>query len=149
MSKVTLANLQLVSAERAFVQMFERLADGKGRAMEDGTCVYRTSDGLACAAGALMSDEEAKKVLEEFYALKVGEDSPTWHKLLEHGCVPAAHAPLIILMQKVHDSPRSWNGNTLTKEGLEQLHDIIVRRSLRVRICPPTQDKPLRAVIIA
>jgi len=57
-------------------------------------CLYRNDQGLRCAAGCLISDEEYK---EEW------EGTGPWGFLVYDGVVPKAHKTLIVALQWVHD----------------------------------------------
>lgn len=39
---------------------------GKPASNDDGTCMYRTTDGLKCAVGALIPDERYTAILEDY-----------------------------------------------------------------------------------
>lgn len=56
-------------------------------------CMYRSPDGLKCAAGALIKDEEYTEDLEE----------NGWHSLVADGRAPEAHAAEIRKLQLIHD----------------------------------------------
>lgn len=63
-------------------------------------CVYRSEDGLKCAAGCLIPDADYNAQLE----------SLTWYGLIEGYDFPKEHADLIGHLQSVHDciNPTEW-----------------------------------------
>ena len=61
-------------------------------------CVYRNSEGLKCAAGCLISDEE--------YNEKIGPkglNTYGWDQLIERGIVTKRHKNIIKELQNIHD----------------------------------------------
>lgn len=70
-------------------------AQGWKRSIELGTCVYHGSDGLKCAAGLLIPDEEYSSVMEELPVAEIFEDSPSLRK---------HDLDLLIDLQEAHDT---------------------------------------------
>jgi len=64
------------------------------------TCAYRGRDGLKCAAGCLIGDDEYVASMEK----------NTWRDLADKGIVPNYHLGLIHKLQKIHDNedPVDW-----------------------------------------
>ena len=59
---ITLATLEQATAQQVFTQVKNHLLKQNEKSMINGICAYRGSNGLQCAAGCLMSDEEANKL---------------------------------------------------------------------------------------
>ena len=105
---ITLETLPDASAQDVFNQVaFHLLSQGE-RAM-DGDCVYHAPDGLRCAAGCLISDEEYKEDMEW----------NGWLDLVDAGLVPNEHADLILELQNLHDMehPDDWAGSLSSLAG--------------------------------
>jgi hypothetical protein len=98
---ITLSTLHEASAQEVFTQVKDHLLKQNEKSMIDNLCAYRGSNGLQCAAGCLMSDEEAKYIPEE----------KAWRTLLDQGFVETyKHTDLIFQLQDIHDSelPEEW-----------------------------------------
>lgn len=92
---ITLATLSQATAQDVFDQVVAHLRQqGKKSATADGeSCQYRSFDGLKCAAGCLVSDDEYNSEMEGL----------RWNLLAQTGFVPIAHVSLIKALQSVHD----------------------------------------------
>ena len=98
---ITLATLPQATAQEVYSQVRKHLLTQKIKSIEEGKgCVYRGPDGLKCAAGCLMSDDE---YLEEM------ERQP-WSFLMYRVLVPKEHGKLIAELQRIHDiqDPAYW-----------------------------------------
>lgn len=64
------------------------------------SCMYRTKDGLKCAAGCLIGDDEYDPAFEGL----------GWSYLVRHDSVPHEHYNLINDLQALHDckEPKDW-----------------------------------------
>ena len=90
---ITLATLPNATAQEVFTQVKNHLLKQNVKAYADGACVYRTPEGLMCAAGCLMSDDEAAKLpMSRGYPFLVRDNK-----------VPYQHSRLIGALQLVHD----------------------------------------------
>lgn len=94
---ITLKTLAQATAQQVFDQAVGGvLRQGAPAIQASGTCAYRVHSfpqgTLACAAGQLMSDEEAKNL-----------PNGGWSQLLSWRCVPSEHALLICDLQTAHD----------------------------------------------
>ncbi len=102
---VTLATLPTASAQEVYEQAAEHLLKQNDRSLDDRGigCAYRGRGGLACAAGALMSDADAS-------TLTPSQNGTSWHSLVGYGVVPAVHMRLISDLQCIHDNfyPGDW-----------------------------------------
>lgn len=90
-----------ISAQEVFDHVLAHLRaqEGERAADEKGFCSYRTLEGRACAAGALLSDEEAAKIRPVY-------QGKSWDTLQRDGYVPARlhpHVDLIRGLQVLHD----------------------------------------------
>lgn len=99
---ITLANLEQATEQEVFSQVRAHLLKQKKRSIRHFKCVFRTKSGLACAAGALMTDEEAAKL---------SDIDAQWDFFVETKRAPSAHQSLIKRLQEIHDdvSPRWWD----------------------------------------
>lgn len=99
---ITLKTLPNATAQEVFDQVATHLLKQGERSIEPTAylCVYKTSEGLSCAAGCLMSDDDYSHDFEQ----------NTWKELTKYRGVPDAHVSLITELQKLHDDnrPRAW-----------------------------------------
>jgi hypothetical protein len=104
---ITLKTLPQATEQEVFDQVAVHLLTQmkKSEEFRFGQCVYRSRDGLKCAAGCLIGDDEYKEEMEGI----------TWYKLIEIKKVPESHSDLIRKLQILHDNfqPESWR-NMLT-----------------------------------
>lgn len=103
---ITLATLPTASAQEVFEQAAKHLLKQNAKSVETGTentCMYRSPEGLACAAGALMSDEDVA-------SLPDGLNYAPWMSIVFQANAPREHAELIRVLQGVHDQhrPAEW-----------------------------------------
>ena len=63
-------------------------------------CTYRSPEGLKCAAGCLIEDDEYLPLMED----------KTWSRLCAQGYAKTDHRDLIDRLQKIHDlyEPEEW-----------------------------------------
>lgn len=76
----------------------------QSRITVDGTsssCLYRGPNGLKCAAGVLIGDDEYHEDMENH----------SWNALAKDGLVPSEHKCLISILQNLHDFslPNNWH----------------------------------------
>ncbi len=98
---ITLATLPQATAQEVYSQVRKHLLTQKIKSIEEGKgCVYRGPDGLVCAAGCLMSDEEYRAEMER----------QPWVSLVNKVLVPKEHSRLIAALQRIHDmeDPADW-----------------------------------------
>lgn len=114
---ITLATLPQATAQQVFDQVATHLLTQKKKSRvihrdngklgfpKGDSCVYRTPEGLKCAAGCLISDEE--------YLTLIGEsrNSIPWNSLIARGVAPEEHRELIVSLQRCHDhnTPEYWD----------------------------------------
>lgn len=104
---ITLKTLPEATPQEVFDQVKNHLLAQNKQCIGTITCRYRNEEGLKCAAGCLISDEEYLPEME------IG----LWSKLIERDLVPPNHQDLILALQHIHDSysPMRW------KEQLDKL----------------------------
>lgn len=98
---ITLATLEQATAQQVFDQVAKHLLQQNHKSLsESGTCSYRGVEGLKCAVGCLMSDEEYRDRFE----------GVNWLSIVLGNAAPSAHLPLICRLQSVHDRyrPNAW-----------------------------------------
>jgi hypothetical protein len=98
---ITLATLGSATEQEVFDQVATHLLTQKQKCLsnEGGGCSYR-NNGLKCAAGCLIGDDE-------YYT---GMERRRWNRLVENGVVPGDHVDLITKLQSIHDNndPSEW-----------------------------------------
>lgn len=98
--KVTLENLALATKQQIFDQVATHLLTQEVKsATATGSCKYRYN-GLMCAAGCLMSDDEYKDSFE----------GASWVRLAYAGQVPEQNKDFVQSLQRIHDTykPSDW-----------------------------------------
>lgn len=114
MSRITLENLHLASRQEIFSQVATHLLTQNKKSLEAhefgyGICMYRDDNGLSCAAGCLISEEQYAKIKE-----KTDIENSTWPSVITiiAAMFPKAceHEQLIIDLQQVHDQyvEKNW-----------------------------------------
>lgn len=99
---VSLATLDQLTPQQVFDHVVAHLRKQGQCSVIPGTtnCAYRGENGLKCAAGCLIADNEYRPDMEGL----------TWRELIYRYPVTSAHSSLISCLQEVHDeaSPASW-----------------------------------------
>lgn len=94
---ITLSTLKDATEQEVFYQVKDHLLRQKARSLgKDKLCKYRGENGLKCAAGCLIADEEYKPTFER----------KTWGELSKSRTykIGNCHAELINRLQHIHDS---------------------------------------------
>lgn len=111
--KITLATLEHATAQQVFDQVAEHLLTQGKRSintlvewspgLSGQPCAYRGANGLMCAAGCLIADEEYDICMDR-------GGSEGWDSLVTQGYAPGTHRALISSLQDLHDSipPDDW-----------------------------------------
>lgn len=88
--------------------------------VEKETCAYRSFDGITCAVGCLIDDDEYSEDIE----------GNTWHSLVARGSVSPKHQQLLRRLQILHDTLNvvAW-GNSLLNVAYAE--DIVVSSELK------------------
>lgn len=94
---ITLATLPGATEQEVFDQVKNHLLKQNKKSVSDCTCMYRSADGMKCAAGCLIGDYEYSAKLE----------NKNWKILSEQNIVPENHFMLIVQLQAIHDSFRT------------------------------------------
>ena len=81
--------------QEAFDKMVAHLRKQGRKAQENGTCRYRTKNGLMCAVGCLLTDDEYKRGMEG-----MGVE----HMQRLYGVLQDLDPPLLAEMQDTHDA---------------------------------------------
>lgn len=106
---ITLATLPKATAQEVFDQVKSHLLKQNRQSRFSPTegCAYRGVEGLVCAAGCLISDEEYK---QRGRSLMDGGNDTSWNYLVNNGHVPSYHKELINSLQEIHDEydPEEW-----------------------------------------
>ncbi len=98
---ITLATLPQATAQEVFDQVARHLLSQGVKSRNSYSCAYRGANGLKCAAGCLISDNEYHCDFEGF----------NWFDLVDNEDAPSDHHVLIEALQLVHDENYSpeWN----------------------------------------
>jgi hypothetical protein len=92
---ITLKTLPEATAQQVFDQVARHLLTQMKRSLNEMMeCLYRGPDGLKCAAGCLIADDEYQP----------GWEDVTWYGLVERGLAPKQHDTLISDLQHLHDN---------------------------------------------
>lgn len=96
---ITLATLPQATEREVFEQVKAHLLT-QNEVSKDVYCVYRNKEGLKCAAGCLIGDDEYKQEMEY----------NNWTSLVKKELVPKKHDILISRLQEIHDNsaPSQW-----------------------------------------
>lgn len=123
---ITLKTLPQATAQEVFDQIAVHLLTQNKKSIDGDTlrCLYKTKDGLKCAAGCLISDEE---YCGEFEGLD-------WFRMMELKIVPENHKRLITLLQTMHDNPDTepseWKTELISISRIEKLNTTAIEKFL-------------------
>ena len=101
---ITLKTLPQATAQEVFDQVVKHLLTQNQACMSYHhnvyTCSYKNEQGLKCAAGCFVADEE-------YHCMMEGKG---WKSLVEMGFAPEAHHTAILSYQRFHDEvdPKYW-----------------------------------------
>jgi hypothetical protein len=101
---ITLKTLPQATAQEVYDQVKSHLLTQGRTSEDDERCLY-FHEGLKCAAGCLIGDDELAMRLD-----RMSEDGQGWDYLVCEGAVPKDHHKLIRSLQVVHDQylPSYW-----------------------------------------
>lgn len=127
---ITLATLPQATEQQIFDQVATHLltqmkqSRREAYAQQQGNCLYR-HNGLKCAAGALIGDDEYKPCMDEAKGALI--DGTGWQDLVVAGIVPKEHQQFISILQQLHDGydPNMW---------YEQLYEFAELRGLNTNV---------------
>lgn len=94
MNQITLATLHQFTTQQVFDYAVEKVKQQGQPSIIAGKCRYRGNNGVKCAAGHLMGDDEYKECFE----------GCEWSALNDNRDVPDVHLNLICSLQNAHDS---------------------------------------------
>ncbi len=97
---ITLKTLETASAQEVFDQVARHLIIQGKQCRIGSECAYRGPDGLKCAAGCIIGDDEYQQ----------GFEGMAWESLVDYKEIPRRHSKLIQRLQLVHDKcdPQEW-----------------------------------------
>lgn len=101
---ITLKTLPQATAQEVFDQVTNHLLTQNQACMSYcfnvTSCSYKNEEGLKCAAGCFIADEEYHGMME----------GKSWTSLVDMGLAPEAHQTAISSYQKLHDEvdPKYW-----------------------------------------
>jgi hypothetical protein len=107
---ITLKTLAAASEQEVFDQVAAHLIrQGKASVGDDGRGRYRGNEGLKCAGGCLIADEEYDETMDDRTSIE-GSNDTGWGHLARIGVFPKAHMTLIRELQYIHDNidTKSW-----------------------------------------
>ncbi|WKV20533.1 hypothetical protein 16Q_140 [Pseudomonas phage 16Q] len=94
---INLATLSQATEQEVFDQVVSHMLTQGERSEGDDGCVYRGPNGLKCAAGCLISDEEYNSDMDN------NPEGTSWQDLAARDEVPSKHLALISRLQGIHD----------------------------------------------
>lgn len=109
-----------MTAQEVFDTVVRHLhTQGKpARSGDDSMCEYRTMDGLSCAVGCLISDEEYNPDMEGMRVCGLIENNYATPLIIEH-------QKMLGLLQNVHDSSHYWQSHAAMGMGLQDVARIM------------------------
>lgn len=94
---ITLKTLPEASAQAVYDQVVTHMLTQKAQSLSaTNTCAYRGSNGLMCAAGCLIADDEYDPSMDS-------ADGKDWIGVISDYGITDAHASLIETLQSIHD----------------------------------------------
>ena len=112
------------SEQEIFNHVITHLANQERQSVGyDGECRYRSPEGMSCAVGCLISDEDYEVEME-------GADVAYLIKRFEAVSWMASHRDLLDDLQDLHDLDQSWDGQGLTSAALSYIQLIADMRGL-------------------
>jgi len=89
-------------AQTVFNKVARHLLTQKKRCANSENCLYRSKNGLKCAAGCLIPDEQYDTIKDK--------EGKSWRRLVFLKLVSSSHSDLISSLQKIHDvaEPSDW-----------------------------------------
>lgn len=94
---ITLKTLSEASEQEVFDQVARHLLTQMERSENDDHCMYRNPQGLKCAAGCLIADNEYEQEMDLLHGVQ-------WQTLVNKGYAPRKHMFLISRLQTIHDN---------------------------------------------
>lgn len=115
---ITLKTLKDATGQEVFDQVAAHLMKQMKKSSNGNVCVYHSKDGLKCAAGCLIGDDEYDPRFEghRWDSLALGYALDFFEKFVAVD-VPKFHMDLICELQRLHD-------DFVVEEWKQQLHDL-------------------------
>ena len=100
---ITLKTLPQATAQEVFEQAARHMLtqNAVSKNVNGNGCAYRGVDGLRCAAGCFISDDEYKPEMDKIGKTIIGMG---WHEMVKEGFAPSKHEKLIHELQAIHDT---------------------------------------------
>jgi hypothetical protein len=98
MKTITLANLKDSTAQEVFEFVAQHLLNQNQRCMNNGKCAYRGEDGLKCAVGVIIADDEYDPVFD------MVSDSAIQCLVRDKRIKVSDHLELLTMLQSIHDT---------------------------------------------
>jgi hypothetical protein len=102
---ITLATLNEATEQAIFDQVGKHLLTQNKKSERNDKCVYRSPEGLKCAAGCLISDEEYNPAMDS------DGEGTSWESLIKRELIETdKHKFIIRDLQRIHDDhyPDRW-----------------------------------------
>lgn len=101
--RITLKTLAQATEQEVFDQVVQHLREQGVQSTTEEGCAYRGDDGLMCAAGCLIADDEYTPYMDS-------SNKTSWAHLVFEDIFPDEHDDLISGLQLVHDEyhPDNW-----------------------------------------
>jgi len=129
-TRITLKTLEQATAQEVFDQVAEHMLTQDELSMLNGTCVYRGDNGLKCAAGCLIGDDEYNNELMEGF---------TWADMLDRldAGIATKHNKLISKLQNIHDRIKCdlWLAHLQGVATAFELSDKVITEYERKMLC--------------
>lgn len=126
MTKLT---LNVKNNQQAFNKVVRHLAAQERRSHDDYGCVYRSDDGLKCAVGALIDDDQFDLLQEQWDAWS-SPNSMGWSSLSRKFDTTVDEL-LLGDLQAAHDEYSHWDHGGFNKAGVEDLRNVARKHGLR------------------
>ena len=120
---ITLKTLSEATAQDVFNQVARHLLRQDEKSIRPNGCAYRGEEGLKCAAGCLIGDDEYDPSLE----------GKLWVSLVNDRKVCSNHSYLIEKLQVVHDSqpPECWKDKLFYIATLFDLNTDVLKEKIK------------------
>jgi hypothetical protein len=129
-TNITLKTLEQATAQEVFDQVAEHMLTQNEQSKYADGCAYRGDNGLKCAAGCLIGDDEYNNELMEGF---------TWADMLDRldAGISTKHNKLISKLQNIHDGIECdlWLGRLLGVANEFGLSDKVITEYERKMLC--------------
>ena len=103
---ITLKTLPQATAQEVFDQVVTHLLTQmkQSKSSPNGICAYRGKNGLKCAAGCLIADDEYTPEMDNPNPLPNVKVDSNWASQVANGLFPHDHCDLVMKLQRLHDN---------------------------------------------